>query len=97
MLELGRQDGLKIRWAVMSVWVQIPLVVLFINFKNNKIMAKHVILNTSYGEILVKEGSNNSLLDCYIGNNYDEYIGSIEGTIYDDENSLINKIEKLLK
>ena len=30
MLELGRQDGLKIRWAVMSVWVQIPLVVQFI-------------------------------------------------------------------
>ena len=32
MLELGRQDGLKIRWAVMLVWVQIPLVVL-INLK----------------------------------------------------------------
>ena len=31
MLELGRQDGLKIRWTVMSVWVQIPLVVQFIN------------------------------------------------------------------
>ena len=30
MLELGRQDGLKIRWAVMPVWVQIPLVVQFI-------------------------------------------------------------------
>lgn len=25
MLELGRQDGLKIRWAVMPVWVQVPL------------------------------------------------------------------------
>ena len=33
MLELGRQDGLKIRWAVMPVWVQIPLVVL-INLKH---------------------------------------------------------------
>ena len=53
-------------------------------------MSKHVILNTSYGEVLIKEGSNSNLLNCYIGNNYDEYIGSIEGTIYDDENSLID-------
>ena len=60
-------------------------------------MAKHVILNTSYGEVLIKEGSNNSSLDCYIGNNYDEYIGSIEGTIYDDETLLIDRIEKLLE
>ena len=30
MLELGRQDGLKIRWAVMPVWVQIPLVALLL-------------------------------------------------------------------
>lgn len=60
-------------------------------------MAKHVILNTSYGEVLVKEGNNNGLLDCYIGNNYDEYIGSIEGSIYEDEILLINRIEKLLE
>lgn len=60
-------------------------------------MAKHVILNTSYGEVLVKEGNNNGLLDCYIGNNYDEYIGSIEGSIYDDKTSLINQIKKLLE
>lgn len=24
---IGRQDGLKIRWAVMPVWVQVPLAV----------------------------------------------------------------------
>ena len=58
-------------------------------------MAKHIILNTSYGEVLVKEENNNSLLNCYIGNNYDEYIGSIKGTIYDDENSLIDQVKKL--
>ena len=58
-------------------------------------MSKHVILNTSYGEVLVKEGSNSNLLNCYIGNNYDEYIGSIEGTIYDDEISLIDQVKKL--
>ena len=28
MLELGRQGRLKICWAVMSVWVRVPLVVL---------------------------------------------------------------------
>lgn len=60
-------------------------------------MIKHVILNTSYGEVLIKEGSNSNLLNCYIGNNYDEYIGSIEGSIDDDETSLINQVKTLLE
>ena len=59
-------------------------------------MVKHVILDTSYGEVLVKQGIDDGVLECYIGNNYDEYIGDIDGTIYDDETTLIDKVEELL-
>lgn len=59
-------------------------------------MTKHVILDTSYEEVLVKQGIDDGVLECYIGNNYDEYIGDIDGTIYDNETSLINKVEELL-
>ena len=59
-------------------------------------MTKHIILNTSYGEVLIKQEISNTL-DYYIGNNFDQYIGSIEGSIYDDETLLIDRIEKLLE
>ena len=59
-------------------------------------MTKHVILDTSYEEVLVEQGIDDGVLECYIGNNYDEYIGDIDGTIYDNETSLINKVEELL-
>ena len=59
-------------------------------------MTKHVILYTSYEEVLVEQGIDDGVLECYIGNNYDEYIGDIDGTIYDNETSLINKAEELL-
>lgn len=59
-------------------------------------MAKHVILDTNYEEVLVEQGIDDGVLECYIGNNYDEYIENIDGTIYDNETSLINKVEELL-
>lgn len=59
-------------------------------------MTKHVILDTSYGEVLVEQEIDDGVLECYIGNNYDEYIGDIDGTIYDNETSLINKVKELL-
>ena len=58
-------------------------------------MTKHVIIDTSYGVVLVEQGIDDWVLECYIGNNYDEYIEDIDGTIYDDETSLIDKIEEL--
>ncbi len=57
---------------------------------------KHVIVETSYGEVLVKQKFSN-ILNCYIGNNFDQYIGSIEGSIYEDETLLIDRIQKLLE
>ena len=60
------------------------------------IIPKHVIVETSYGEVLVKQEISNTL-DCYIGNNFDYSIGYIEGSIYEDETLLIGRIEKLLK
>ena len=60
-------------------------------------MTKHVILDTSYGEVLVEQGIDDGVLECFIGDNYDEYIGSIEGSIYDDETSLINQVKTLLE
>ena len=60
------------------------------------IIPKHVIVETSYGEVLVKQEISNTL-DCYIGNNFDYSIGSIEGSIYEDETLLIGRIEKLLE
>ena len=59
-------------------------------------MTKHVILDTSYEEVLIEQGIDDGVLEYYIGNNYDEYIGDIDRTIYDNETSLINKIEELL-
>ena len=58
-------------------------------------MAKHVILDTSYGEVLAKQGIDNGVLECFIGHNYDEYVGDIDGTLYDNEDDLIEKVEEL--
>ena len=60
-------------------------------------MTKHLILETPFGEVLVEQAFNDDTLDCYIGDNYDEYIGSIEGSIYYDETSLINQVKTLLE
>ena len=59
-------------------------------------MTKHVIIDTSYGEVLVEQGIDDGVLECFIGDNYDEYIGDIDGTIDDDETTLIDKVEELL-
>ena len=59
-------------------------------------MTKHVIIDTSYGEVLVEQGIDDDVLECFIGDNYNEYIGDIDKTIYDNETSLINKVEELL-
>ena len=40
-------------------------------------MAKHQIVTTSCGEVMVKQGADEHTLDYYIDENFDEYIGEI--------------------
>lgn len=58
-------------------------------------MAKHLIVETSYGETMLKNGIVDGVLECYIGCNYDEYVGDIEGTLYDEEDVLVSRFEQL--
>ena len=58
-------------------------------------MTKHVILDTSYGDVLVEQGIDDGVLECFIGDNYDDYVGDIDGTLYDNEDDLIEKVEEL--
>ena len=54
---------------------------------------KHTIVDTSFGEVMVKETTEKGYLDCYIGDNYDDYLFTIEGRIYDGD--LADKIESM--
>lgn len=54
---------------------------------------KQTIVDTSYGEVMVKETTEKGYLDCYIGDNYDDYLFTIEGRIYDGD--LADKIESM--
>ena len=57
-------------------------------------MSKRIMLDTCYGEVLIEQASD-GVLECFIGDNYDDFIGSIDGTVYDDEQTLIDKVETL--
>lgn len=54
---------------------------------------KQTIVDTSYGEVMVKETTDKGYLDCYIGDNYDDYLFTIEAKIYDGD--LAEKIESM--
>lgn len=54
---------------------------------------RQTIVDTSFGEVMVKETTEKGYLDCYIGDNYDDYLFTIEGRIYDDD--LADKIESM--
>jgi hypothetical protein len=45
---------------------------------------------------MVKETTEKGYLDCYIGDNYDSYLCTIEGNVYDSEDSLAESIEACL-
>lgn len=53
----------------------------------------HRIIETSYGEVLVDING-----DCYIGDNYDDYIGSIHvwSLVHETEKSLVRKFENMM-
>lgn len=54
---------------------------------------KQTIVDTSFGEVMVKETAEKGYLDCYIGDNYDDYVGTVEANIYDGD--LADKIESM--
>ena len=57
----------------------------------------HLFVNTLYGEVMVKESFENcDYCEVYIGDNYDQYVGSIPCTLDDDENVIIKEVEELL-
>lgn len=57
---------------------------------------RHQIVVTSYGEVMVKENPVFGDLDCFTGDNWDNYIGEIEGSVNDDSAELKAKIEREL-
>ena len=57
---------------------------------------RHKIIETSYGEVMVKETDENGYVDCYIGDNYNHYLCTIEGRVYDSEESLADSIDGCL-
>ncbi len=54
---------------------------------------RQTIVDTSYGEVMVKETDEKGYLDCYIGDNYDSYLCTIEGSVSDSEESLAESID----
>lgn len=54
------------------------------------------IIETSYGEVKVETTNEKGYLDLYIGDNYDDYVGTIEGTIGMSEATLCKRVENIL-
>ena len=62
---------------------------------------KHMFVDTIYGEVMVVESfdvdNQRDLCDVYIGDNYDQYVGSISCTLDDDEDEIIKEVEDLIE
>lgn len=58
----------------------------------------HRMLDTSFGEVMLKPKTDNGeeMLEVYIGDNYDDFVGEISASIDDDEDDLLDQIEELL-
>lgn len=64
-----------------------------------KLNLKHRIINTSIGDVMLKECvsiTGEKYCDMYIGDNYDDYIGTISCTIDDDDNVIYEQIDEKL-
>lgn len=56
---------------------------------------KHVIVITSYGEVMLKQ--KEGFVECYIGDNYDDYLGDIDGASLEmNDGDLTKLVEKFL-
>ena len=58
----------------------------------------HRMLDTSFGEVMLKPKTDNGeeMLEIYIGDNYDDFVGEISASIDDDEDDLLDQIDELL-
>jgi hypothetical protein len=60
-------------------------------------MSKHIILDTAFGEVCIKDSETiKGFSDVYIGDNYDQWVGSIHHTIAEDEATLKESVERML-
>ena len=55
---------------------------------------QHRIIDTCAGEVMLKYVHDCDLLDAYIGDNYDDYIGTISGHLDDDEEVLEERLKE---
>lgn len=57
----------------------------------------HRIIDTAYGEVMVKPSEvADCVLECWIGDNFDEFIGEIDGMMDEDDESFRISIENEL-
>ena len=62
-------------------------------FNQQRKRAEHLMLDTSYGEVLVIQ--NEGYCEVYIGDNYDDYLGDIDCNITDNESYIKKLVEEL--
>lgn len=65
-----------------------------------KLNLKHRIIDTTFGEVMLYGGfdyaTQEPFCDMYIGDNYDDYVGSISCSLEDDDNTILEQIEEKL-
>lgn len=65
-----------------------------------KLNLKHRIIETSFGEVMLKESktpmTGEVSCDMYIGDNFDDYIGSVSCSLNDDDDTILEQIEEKL-
>ena len=52
------------------------------------------IIETSYGEVKLETTNEKGYLDCYIGDNYDDYVGIFGEDLYDTKNVIFTRYKK---
>ena len=58
----------------------------------------HRMIDTSFGEVMVKPEKGDDCLNVYIGDNWDDYVGTIYDCDFDaDDDELITEIENLFE
>ena len=65
--------------------------------KEGKTRARHLIIGTRYGEVMLRESDDKGRLEAYIGDGWDDPVGTVEGSLDDDEKELLRKTEILFQ
>ena len=73
--------------------LSVQKITLYLHLLKKKHLVMHRIIDCSYGEVLIDMDG-----DCYIGDNYDQYIGHIECRNIKGvkEKTLIKKVDAML-